>query len=85
MAIAYRSMIRTKEVTQKHIEFIPKLILLLCTYIDESDLPQTLNQRDVQYYISMLEKILMIGEYTLEEAEVLTLLTTIYKDAHKRV
>ena len=72
-------MIRTKELTPKQAEFIPTLIMWLKRhYIHDSD--TTIGHRDIPYYVSMLEKIQTIGEYTLEEAEKLTLLTTLYND-----
>ena len=72
-------MIRTKELTPKQTEFIPTLIMWLKRhYIRDSD--TTIGHRDIPYYVSMLEKIVTIGEYTLEEAEKLTLLTTLYND-----
>lgn len=72
-------MIRTKELTPKQTQFIPTLTMWLKQhYIQDSD--TTIGNREIPYYVSMLEKILMIGEYTLEEAEKLTLLTTLYND-----
>ena len=79
MAIAYRTMIRTKELTQQQAKFIPTLLMWLKRYY-LMDSYKTIGNRELPYYISMLEKIETIGEYTLEEAEALTLLTTLYKD-----
>ena len=72
-------MIRTKELTPKQAKFIPTLLMWLRRYwlIDSY---KTIGNRELPYYISMLEKIENIGEYTLEEADLLTLLTTLYKD-----
>lgn len=72
-------MIRTKELTQQQAKFIPTLIMWLKRYY-LMDSYKTIGHRELPYYISMLEKIENIGEYTLEEADLLTLLTTLYKD-----
>ena len=72
-------MIRTKELTPKQAQFIPTLIMWLKRYY-LMDSYKTIGNRELPYYISMLEKIENIGEYTLEEADLLTLLTTLYKD-----
>lgn len=78
-SIAYRTMIRTKELTQQQAKFIFTLSMWLKQhYTKDSD--TTIGNRDIPYYVSMLEKIQTIGEYTLEEADLLTLLTTLYKD-----
>ena len=72
-------MIRTKELTAKQAQFIPTLIMWLKRYY-LMDSYKTIGNREIPYYVSMLEKIENIGEYTLEEADLLTLLTTLYKD-----
>ena len=72
-------MIRTKELTPKQTQFIPTLTMWLKQhYIRDSD--TTIGNRDITYYVSMLEKIKTIGEYTTQEADLLTLLTTLYND-----
>lgn len=77
--IAKSRMIRTKELTPKQAKFIFTLTMWLKQhYLQDSD--TTIGHRDIPYYISMLEKIEAIGQYTLEEAEKLTLLTTLYND-----
>ena len=73
-------MIRTKELTQQQAKFIPTLLMWLRRYNLPLGLFKTIGHRELPYYISMLEKIQTIGEYTLEEADLLTRLTTLYKD-----
>jgi hypothetical protein len=72
-------MIRTKELTHQQAKFIPTLLMWLKQYYIQ-DSHYTIGNRELPYYVSMLEKIQTIGEYTLEEADLLTLLTTLYKD-----
>ena len=72
-------MIQTKEVSPKQAKFIFTLTMWLKQhYLQDSD--TTIGNRDIPYYVSMLEKIKTIGEYTTQEADLLTLLTTLYND-----
>jgi len=73
-------MIRTKELTEQHTNFLPKLIEWVRQYLnDEYAFSKDGLNRDVSFYKATLEKIQIIGEYTLEEADILTTLTKIYK------
>lgn len=82
MAIAPSRRIRTKELTQQQEEFIPKLInwLVVVGDGDEYFTAEKGMRWDVPHYISMLRKIRMLGEYTLDEAEELNKIMKIYND-----
>lgn len=71
---------RSKEVTEKQYNFIPKLKNWL-EMIDEYDdifMNGNLAYRDKQYYVALLDKILVLGQYTYDDGLFLNELTQKY-------
>jgi hypothetical protein len=75
--IAYN---KSKEVTQKQQNFIPKLKVWLESLENEDDFFNVgiSPVREKYFYVALLEKILVLGEYSYNDGEFLNKLTQHY-------